>query len=214
MESTRSQQRLGRGPARPAGFDFTGRIRPVCEDMTRRVPQLAHIDFALVAVSFRQARKAVAHGMYASLTPLRFAGGAISTVRGRREWRIQRLEDASGREMLYILNFYLPRFLDLQFREKLTTIVHELWHINPQFNGDLRRFGGRCYAHSGSQKKFDAKAERLADDWLSLTPPLELYDFLHHDFRKLNDLYGPIYGTKIPAPKLIPLGAAARKGSY
>lgn len=212
MESTRLQPHLGRGSARRNGFDFTARIRPVCEDMTRRVPQLAHIDFAQVAVSFRQARKAVGHGMYASLTPLRFAGGATSMVRGRREWGIQRLRDASGREMLYILNFYLPRFLDLEFREKLTTIVHELWHISPQFNGDLRRFSGRCYAHTGSQKKFDAKAERLADDWLSLIPPLELYDFLHHDFRKLNSMHGPIYGTKIPAPKLIPLEAAARIG--
>ena len=211
MESTRLHPHHGRGVARSAGFDFTARIRPICADMTRRVPELAHIDFGRVAVSFRQARKAVSHGMYASLTPLRFAGGARSTVRGRRAWGIQRLEDASGREMLYILNFYLPRFLDLGFREKLTTIVHELWHISPEFNGDLRRFGGRCYAHTGSQKEFDAKAERLADDWLSLTPPLELYDFLHHDFRKLNALHGPIWGTKIPSPKLFPLEAAARK---
>ena len=39
--------------------------------------------------------------------------------------------------MLYLLSFYLPRFLKLPWREKLATVIHELWHVNPQFNGDL-----------------------------------------------------------------------------
>jgi hypothetical protein len=205
MDSTPSPRERRRTDKKPVGFDFTGRMRRVCHDMTQRVPELEHIDFQRVAVSFCQTRKAVAHGMYASLTPMRFAGGATTKVRGGRSWGIQRLTDNRNREMLYILSFYLPRFLDLDFREKLTTIVHELWHISPRFNGDVRRFRGRCYAHSGSQKNFDAVAERLADDWLSLKPPLELYEFLHHGYRKLTELHGAIYGTKIPAPKLYPV---------
>ncbi len=205
MDPTPSQRSRRRRARKPSGFDFTGRIRLLCHDMTRRVPELNHIDFQLVAVSFCQTRKPVPHGMYASLTPMRFAGGLSSTVRGGQNWGIQRLEDDQGREMLYILSFYLPRFLDLEFREKLTTIAHELWHISPRFNGDVRRFRGRCYAHSGSQKNFDVVAERLADDWLSLKPPAELYDFLHLGYRKLSQLHGAVYGTKIPAPKLFPL---------
>ncbi len=206
MDSTPSQQARRRTAKKPRGFDFTGRMRLLCHDMTRRVPELSHIDFQRVAVSFCQTRKSSNHGMYASLTPMRFAGGATSKVRDGRNWGIQRLEDDHGREMLYLLSFYLPRFLDLDFREKLTTIVHELWHISPRFNGDVRRFRGRCYAHSGSQKSFDAVAERLADDWLSLKPPTELYEFLHHGYRKLSEIHGAVYGTKIPAPKLYPLG--------
>ena len=206
MDSTPSQRSQRRGAKKRPGFDFTGRMRLLCHDMTRRVPELGHIDVERMAVSFSQTRKSVAHGMYASLTPMRFAGGATSTVRGGRTMGIQRLEDDHGREMLYILSFYLPRFLDLDFREKLTTIVHELWHVSPRFDGDVRRFRGRCYAHSGSQKNFDAVAERLADDWLSLKPPSDLYEFLHHGYRKLSELHGAIYGTKIPTPKLYPLG--------
>ena len=91
-----------------------------------------------VAVSFSQARSGTRAGMYATLTPLRFPGGRIHTVRRGRKWGMQKVKDHNGEEMLYILNFYLPRFLDLPFREKLDTVVHELWHIGPKFDGDLR----------------------------------------------------------------------------
>ena len=58
------------------------------------------------------------------------------------------LFDAKGVEMLYILKFYLPRFQNEPFEEKLTTIFHELWHISSDFNGDIRRHSGRCYVHT------------------------------------------------------------------
>jgi predicted metallopeptidase len=192
-------------PRAATGFDFTAEMRRLCEDMVRRLPELGHIDLGRVALSFCQTRKAVRHGMYASLTPLRFAGGATEMVRRGRRWGIQRLQDSAGREMLYILNFYLPRYLDLEFREKLSTVIHELWHISPQFDGDLRRFRGRCYVHSGSQKQFDAYVGQLAERWLGLEPPETLYEFLRYSFRELAGRHGAVVGRKIPAPKLIPL---------
>ena len=126
--------------------------------------------------------------MFASLTPLRFAGGQMHTVRRNRRWGIQRLYDPDGREMLYILNFYLPRFLDLPLPREADHVLHELWHIGPKFDGDLRRLGGRCFAHGSSQKQYDAHIEALLDRWLSLAPPESLYDFLRLNFR---DLLGP-----------------------
>ena len=102
------------------------------------------------------------------------------------------------------LNFYLPRFLDLAFREKLTTIAHELLHISPQFDGDLRRFSGRCYAHSHSHRQFDVQAEQLAQRWLARGPEQSLYGFLQLDFLRLQALHGGIYGRRIAAPKLLP----------
>jgi len=187
------------------GFDFTLHARCLCEDMVHRLPELHHIDPSRVAVSFCQTRKRDVHGLYASLTPLRFAGGSTETVRRGRKWGIQRLVDASGREMLYILNFYLPRFMDLGFNEKLTTVLHELWHIGPRFDGDLRRFRGRCYAHSGSQKRYDALAGRLAARWLSLRPPESIFDFLRHDFPGLVRRYRRIFGQRVRTPRLLPL---------
>lgn len=111
--------------------------------------------------------------------------------------------------MLYILTFYLPRFMDLDRREKLVTIFHELWHISPDFDGDLRRHEGRCYAHSHSQAAYDAHVGVLADEWLRLGPPAELHAFLRYGFTQLQRHHGPVYGTKIPRPRLIPVNEAA-----
>src|SRR5690606_36006120 len=143
-----------------------------------------------------QTRRDVSHGMYASLTPLRFAGGAESkVVRGVR-WAIERLHDESGREYLYLLSFYLPRFQNLPFEEKLVTVFHEMWHIAPDFNGDLRRHAGRCYAHGPSQQKYDAHMARLAQAWLALNPPVHLYDFLSLNFAELAAEHGKVVGRR------------------
>jgi len=167
------------------------------------MPELGHVDMNRVAVSFAQARIRSSWGMYASLTPLRFKGGAIEGKRRGRTYAIQRLVDRQDREMLYILTFYLPRFQDQSFREKLITIFHELWHVSPEFDGDLRRHGGRCYAHTHSQAAYDAQMALFADQWLKDGPPAELIEFLRLDFRTLQQAHGRIYGVKVPRPKLI-----------
>jgi len=204
MQSPRHDQ-FRRGPSRPGGFDFTLHVRRLADDMVHRLPRLEHIDLSRVAFSFSQTRKAVDHGLYASLTPLRFAGGRRHTVRHGRKWTVQRLVGESGEEMLYLLTFYLPRFLNQGFRHKLTTVMHELWHVSPRFDGDLRRFGGRFYAHGTSQERYDAQVEQLVDRWLSLEPPASVYEFLRYDFRQLVRRYGKVSGVKIPVPKLIPV---------
>lgn len=189
------------GPHRRAGFDFTRHMRCLCADIVTRLPQLGHIELDLVAISFSQTRKAGRYGVYASLTPMRFDRGSTQTVRRGQRWEIQRLLDGSGREMLYILTFYLPRFLELDFHEKLTTVIHELWHISPNFDGDVRRYDGRCYAHSSSGDH-DAESGKLADLWLSMRPPESVYHFLRRSFGELQERHGPVFGRKISNPKL------------
>ncbi|MEM6798043.1 MAG: hypothetical protein AAF589_00885 [Planctomycetota bacterium] len=189
-------------------FDFTAAIRLVCEDMSRRAPELSHVDMQRVAVGFCQARKRVPHGLQASLTPLRFEGGALTKrIRGR-EFICQRLVDGSGRDYLYLLQFYLPRFLDHALEEKLTTIVHELWHISPEMDGDLRRHEGRCYVHGASQQAFDEQAARIGREWLMRDPPAGLYEWLTVDFRTLAAEHGGVSGQRFRTPKLAPLPAA------
>lgn len=187
------------------GFDFTRHIRDLCTDLVTRLPDLAHIDMRQVAIGFSQTRKPGRHGIQASLTPMRFANGSLVEQRHGTWYMLQRLYDRDGVEMLYLLNFYLPRFMNEPFRDKLITVVHELWHIGPRFDGDIRRHGGRCYAHSGSQEKYDAHMARLAEKWMALDPPWSVSAFLNCDFNELRTTYGSVIGLKSMHPKLLPI---------
>src|SRR5690606_38196621 len=95
-------------------FDFTRAMSELCEDITNRHEAFLHIDMSRVAVCFAQARSSVLHGLQAKLTPLRFENGMLTSRRGSRTWTVQRLY-LGKREMLYILTFYLPRFLEQSF---------------------------------------------------------------------------------------------------
>ena len=192
-------------PRTDRGFDFTAHIRRLSGDMVGRLPELAHIDLARVAFSFAQARKRVDHGMQASLTPMRFEQGSLTTFRRGRRWTVQRVLDENGTEMLYILTLYLPRFMDQPFDEKIATVLHELWHISPKFDGDIRRHAGRCYAHTSSQAAYDAQVDRLVARWRSLDPPESLFAFLRLDFDELQRRHGSVYGLRVSSPKLIPV---------
>ena len=129
---------------RPEGLDFTLHMRRLCAEIAGRLPDFAHLDPQRIATRICQTRKRVSHGIHATLTPLRFAGGGRTVERRGRTWTIEPLFDDSGRELLYLLSFYLPRFCNQPFEDKLATVFHELWHISPEFDGDLRRLPGRC----------------------------------------------------------------------
>lgn len=185
-------------------FDFTRAMHQLCEDIVYRMPDFAHICMDRVAVCFAQARSRVSHGLQAKLTPMRFERGALqSTIRGQR-WTVQRVV-IDGREMLYLLTFYLPRFLNHDRREKLITVFHELFHISAEFDGDIRRFEGHYHVHTHSQKAYDAEMERFVEQYLAQRPPAALLEFLNHDFQTLQRRFGAIVGMKIPIPKLLPV---------
>jgi len=179
-------------------------MRRLCEDVTERLDVFRHIRMDQVAVTFAQARRRVSHGLQAKLTPMRFEDGSLTTERYGRTWTVQRLFDGE-REILYILTFYLPRFLDQTFREKLITVLHELYHIGAHFDGDIRRMEGRYHVHSHSQKEYDRQMGDHVDEYLAGNPPPELHAFLKPRFRTLHSRHGGIIGLQVPIPKLIPL---------
>ncbi len=185
------------------GFDFTLAMRDLCADIVARLSEFHHVQMERVAFNVCQTRSNVSHGMYASLTPLRFAGGAERKIMRGASWGVEPLYDETGRDYLYLLSFYLPRFQNVTLEEKLTTVFHELWHIAPEFNGDLRRHAGRCYAHGSSQRRYDAQMTRLAQAWLTLDPPSHLYDFLSLSFTELVAEHGRVVGNRWRAPKLV-----------
>lgn len=189
-------------------FDFTAAMRRLCVDVTQRLPDFRHVQMDRVAVTFAQARRRVNYGMQAKLTPLRFEGGALTTTHRGRTYTIQRWY-AGEREMLYVLTFYLPRFLEQTYREKLITVLHELYHISPQFDGDIRRLAGHYHVHSSSQKEYDREMARLVDRYLRLKPPEFLHDFLRGSYGDLVAQHGRVVGLRMPIPKLLPLSRSA-----
>ena len=191
-----------------SGFDVTWHMRQLCLDLTSRLAELHHIDIDRVAFSCSQTRKRTEYGLWASLTPMRFRGGEPTEVSDGRVYACQRLLNSGGVEMLYILTLYLPRFLNLSTNDKLVTVLHELWHISPNFDGDIRRHPGRCYVHTSSEREYDAQMEVLAEKWLALKPSRVTYALLDLSFSQLQRHFGHVIGSRVPRPRIVPIDSA------
>jgi len=191
-------------PAPSGPFHITRALSELCDDVSRRIPAFRHVDMRRVMVTFVRCRNTLNWGFQAKLTPLRFEGGATAERRRSHTYRIQRYY-VGDLEMLYVLTFYLPRFLNQTFEEKLVTIFHELYHVCPRFSGDIRRFDGTYCVHSHSQKEYDAQMAIYAREYLAMRPPARLFDFLKLNFGQLEARYGSVVGVTAPAPKLIPI---------
>lgn len=135
---------------------------------------------------------------------MRFREGAqIRRIRGV-VYGIQKFF-VDDHEMLYLLSFSLPRFLDQTFEEKLITIFHELYHIGPSFNGDIRRLPGRCEVHSRSKAQYDRLMSELVRDYLANHTAPVVYEPFRFRTNELLNRFGRITGVVVPRPKLIPL---------
>lgn len=185
-------------------FDFTHHMRVLCQDIIERTPNLRHIDLNRVLLTITRARSRRPFGLQAKVTPMRFSQGKLTQK--RRGWNYQVQQYFVGEiEILYLMSFCLPRFLDLAFEEKMITIIHELFHIAPEFNGDLRRHAGRYYQHSHSKKKYDQHMHQYVEAYWKSNPDRGLSDFLRHSFEQLHERHGGVQGIIVPVPKLVPL---------
>jgi hypothetical protein len=194
--------------ARPTGpLDFCGRMRRVCEDIADRCETFHHVRMPSVLLTFTPCRNRSLYGLQARVTPLRFRDGRLTRRHGPVEYQVQRFV-VDGSEMLYILTFCLPRFLDQPFEEKLVTVFHELYHMSPAFDGDLRRHPGRYAVHSHSKACYDARMAELVAEYVANHPEPELFDFLRPGYQDLWDRHGGITGAVVPRPKLLPVGWA------
>jgi len=97
----------------------------------------------------------------------------------------------AGREYDYVITFCLPRFWELAYEEKLTTVIHELYHIAPEADGGLRRMGVRKYAH-GSRNGFESRLKPMVEQILH-NPEFDHYcAFLRYNGRELCKTYGSV----------------------
>jgi len=185
-------------------LNLTGELERLIRHIVSRCPELAHIqpERLLVCVSSGRPGRG---GSLAKIHPLRFAGGekSMAARRGRRRVLCTMPTIVHlGEEMLYVIYFLVPRFLELSFREKLITIFHELYHISPACDGDIRRFPGRNYAHGSSTKSYNAQMGILVDAYLERLPELSRLSFLEGNLAALRERHGAIVARRLQAPRI------------
>lgn len=175
-------------------FNYTEHLDQLIRTWCSQYPQLSHIDMDRVVLSVTRCRSRNCQGVYANITSLRFPFGPKRPPAGGQIYRWPKIVK-NGCEALYLIRFYLPRFHNLPLEAKVTTILHELYHIDPKFNGEFRSFGGKRWAHGPSQKAFERMYESLTREILKASNPM-CEVFLNCQFATLLKRVGDIYGDR------------------
>ena len=156
-------------------LDISLQLETLSRSLVSTLPELAHIDLDRVLFTFSRSRRPGRGGLLARITPLRGKSGSRSLERQRgnyhETWEIPSLLH-DDREILYLITILIPRFLHLEPKERLRTLLHELWHISPECDGDIRRFPGKRYAHGTSSHRFEVTVEQLTVRYLERHPDL------------------------------------------
>ncbi|TAL31007.1 MAG: hypothetical protein EPN93_18455 [Spirochaetes bacterium] len=181
-------------------INVTDVLTCIIQEIAARSAAYAHIDAGRTLVCMSSNRAGGRGAIYGKLVPMRFKGGA-STLRYRgRVYTMPRVM-SGAREQLYVVYFYFPRFFNLPPEEKLRVIFHELHHIGPGFDGDIRRMARVKAAHGGSRASFDRQFEAHLNEfhaWIAGTP---YYNFLSLDSMRLMGAFRRIRGRRLKMPK-------------
>jgi len=187
-------------------LDVTRAIEAIIADIVTKIDDLSHIDPARLIVSLSPTRSGGVGGTYARIHPLRFEGGERSTVVTRRGVRYRYTMPTithRGEEALYLITFLVPRFLNLTPQEKLSTIIHELYHVSPAFDGDIRRFPGRNYAHGSSRKRYNERIARLTAAYIGQPGSRELLAPIAPMLVELKARHRVVVGRRVRTPKIV-----------
>jgi hypothetical protein len=204
-------------------IDYTGQLTLLMQDIISRVPTLAFIDLSRVLVFARPGRSS-ADGAYASCHSLGLPTSdpgyffwrdrETGALTRRTEWFVTKSPQVyvGSQLMNYMISFALPRFTDQTLARsrkrslypeatpdwvaKLDTVVHELYHIDPE-QSCLRRFTRPDGTESDalhSQTYFEDVAA-LVQGYLASDPDQRLVEFLKYDFDGLRARYGAVAAT-------------------
>jgi hypothetical protein len=200
-------------------LNYTERVTALMRDLVGRVPRLSFIDLDEVVVFARFGRSA-ADGAFATCHCLTLPTSEpgyyywrdrrSGEVTRRSPWFVTRTPDVTigGRRIKYLISLALPRFCDQVLSRtkkrslypdaegwiaKLDTVVHELYHIDPDDVG-IRKVakadGARSLWSHGPE--FYEDVSRMVRQYLATNPNPAVYDFLRHDFSELQATYGGV----------------------
>lgn len=196
---------LGQNFPQMTTLNLTAELERLIAHITASHEAFSHIDPSRVLVCVNTTRNGSGHGVFAKIHPLRFPGGhkARKVRRGRSQALCTMPEIShNGVEMLYVIYFMIPRFIDRPMRDKLVTVFHELYHISPLFDGDIRRFPGRNYAHGSSTRRYNLLMEKFVDEYLDHPDSCRHIVFMDYDMPALRSRHQAIVGRKMPMPRI------------
>ena len=203
-------------------LNYTERISLLMEDVVRRVPTLSFIDMSKVLVFARPGRSD-AEGAYATchcvcLPPSEpgyyfWRDRSSGKLTRRSEWFVTKSPTITvgTKQIDYMISFSLPRFCDQLLSRsrkqvhyvgqpnwiaKLDTIVHELYHIDPDGPGIRRMeradgtYSANCHGHS-----FFENVVGMVNQYLASRPDPAVYDFLSYNLDELNARFGGVVST-------------------
>lgn len=173
-------------------------------EIVQNVSELSSIRLESIAIGATENRSRSRAGVLAYVVPLRFKHGSPVELRRRgKRWVhfYRKPFYREGVEILYLINFLLPRFLSLGFEMKLETVVHELYHISPFFNGDLRRFKGRSF-HGNSLREYDNAVRAMVKRFLAAPHNPKSYDFLRLSLRQLKYRHSQLKWNRVKEPPI------------
>ncbi len=203
-------------------INYTEKITLLMQDVVARVPTLSFINVADVLV-FARAGRSNAEGAFATCHCLSLPSSepgyyvwrdrASGRVTRRSEWFVTKspVVTLGTRQIKYLVSFALPRFCDQSldrtrterlypgaelWMAKLDTVVHELYHIDPEQTGIRRieRGDGTYSAHCHGDRFFETVAG-LVQQYLATKPNPAMYEFLRYDFDELSRRYGGVVAT-------------------
>lgn len=181
-------------------IDLTLTLTAIIKEIVSRSQPLGHIDVNRILVCVGSNRSGRRGGLYGKLIPLRFKNGSsILKYRGRL-YAIPEITN-NGYSCLYIIYFYMPRFFDLPWDEKLRVIFHELYHISPRFDGDIRRMGAVKTAHGHSKKYFDTLYDPELRSFIEHMHATPFIEFLGMKTRDIYARYHRVTAVKMKHPK-------------
>ena len=203
-------------------INYTERISLLMEDVVARVPTLSFIDMGKVLV-FGRSGRSDAEGAFATCHCVSLPASepgyyfwrdrSTGRLTRRSEWFVTKSPTVKvGTENIdNLFSFALPRFTDQTLSRsrkgphypgqpdwvaKLDTIVHELYHIDPERPGIRRmeREDGTYSANCHGARFFEDVVE-MVQQYLATRPDPQIYDFLQHNFSELTSRFGGVVGT-------------------
>lgn len=172
-------------------INITDILTLIIHNMIKTTNEFKSFDINKILICCASNRKDFKGATYGKLLPLRFKDGSEIIKHNGRFYTIPKVK-INNIEILYIIYFYIPKFINLSAKDKVNVMFHELYHINPEFNGDIRRMGKFKSAHGHSRKSFEEKYIEFADTFFTGIKETPYYNFLQMNSEDIQNQFKKI----------------------